>query len=240
MKNKIAFVFLLAITSLQAQITLSKHDGTIISNGQVLSYSSLEYSQASFEFFVRNTGSTSTRVFVECVSTTNTDGTAFELCFGNQCLSEVAAGNSYPDTPVTLAPNGVNGNFDHFYNANPGNGQVMDLVFRFYQIDLGGNEIGNSITFTYRYNPNLATDSFSALAALGVRLQSTTMQNQLELTADKSMQLELVDMAGKTVQQTSINQGVNQVDVAQLSAGVYVARFRDNQGASSSIKVVKN
>ena len=79
MKNKIAFVFLLAITSLQAQITLSKHDGTIISNGQVLSYSSLEYSQASFEFYVRNTGSTTTRVFVECVSTTNTDGTAFEL-----------------------------------------------------------------------------------------------------------------------------------------------------------------
>jgi hypothetical protein len=66
------------------------------------------------------------------------------------------------------------------------------------------------------------------------------MQNQLELTADKSIQLELVDMAGKTVQQTSLNQGVNQVDVAQLSAGVYVARFRDDQGASSSIKVVKN
>jgi hypothetical protein len=75
---------------------------------------------------------------------------------------------------------------------------------------------------------------------MGVRLQSTTLQNQLELTADKSMQLELVDMAGKTVQQTSINQGVNQVDVAQLSAGVYVARFSGNQGASSSIKVVKN
>ena len=155
MKNKIAFVFLLAVTSLQAQITLSKHDGTIISNNQVLSYNSLEYTQASFEFFVRNVGNASTRVLIECVSTTNTDGTAFELCFGNQCLSEVAAGNSYPDAPVVLAPNGVNGNFDHFYNANPGNGQIMDLVFRFYQIDLGGNEIGNSITFTYRYNPNL-------------------------------------------------------------------------------------
>jgi len=240
MKNKIAFVFLLAITSLQAQITLSKHDGTIISNGQVLSYSSLEYSQASFEFFVRNTGSTSTRVFVECVSTTNTDGTAFELCFGNQCLSEVAAGNSYPDTPVTLAPNGVNGNFDHFYNANPGNGQVMDLVFRFYQIDLGGNEIGNSITFTYRYNPNLAVDSFSALNAMGVRLQSTSLSNQLELTAANNIQLELIDLAGKTVRSISLTAGEQSIDVSQLSAGVYVAKFSTNEGATSNIKVVKN
>ncbi|MFY8214621.1 MAG: T9SS type A sorting domain-containing protein [Flavobacterium sp.] len=240
MKNKIAFVLLLAVTSLQAQITLSKHDGTIISNNQVLSYNSLEYSQASFEFFVRNVGNASTRVLIECVSTTNTDGTGFELCFGNQCLSEVSAGNSYPDAPVVLAPNGVNGNFDHFYNSNPGNGQIMDLVFRFYQVDLNGNEISNSITFTYRYNPNLATDSFSALAAMGVRLQSTTLQNQLEVNADKSMQVELVDIAGKIVQQATINQGVNLVDVAQLSAGVYIARFKDNQGASSSIKVVKN
>ena len=75
---------------------------------------------------------------------------------------------------------------------------------------------------------------------MGVRLQSTTLQNQLEVNADKSMQVELVDIAGKIVQQATINQGVNQVDVAQLSAGVYIARFKDNQGASSSIKVVKN
>ena len=37
----------------------------------------------------------------------------FQLCFGEECLPEVAEGIIYPTTgSVTLAPNASNGNFD--------------------------------------------------------------------------------------------------------------------------------
>jgi hypothetical protein len=240
MKKLIYLVVLFTGISLQAQIAVTKHDGTPITDNQILTYNSTDYNLSALEFYVRNNGSSSTRVLIECVSLTNTDGTGFELCFGNQCLSAVSAANSYPDTPVTLAPNATNGNFDHFYNSNPGNGQIMDFVFRFYQVDLGGNEVSNSITFTYRYNPNLAVNSFSALSSMGVQLASTTMTNNLELTAAKNMQLELIDLAGKTVSTYAIQTGNNQLSVAQLSAGVYIARFTTNEGASGTIKLIKN
>ncbi len=240
MKKLIYLVVLLAGIVLQAQISVTKHDGTPITDNQIITYNSTVYNLAALEFFVRNNAATSTRVLIECLSMTNADGTGFELCFGNECLASVAPNETYPSSPVTIAAGGTNGNFDHFYNSNPGNGQIMDFVFRFYQVDLGGNEVGNTITFTYRYNPNLAVDSFSALNAMGVRLQSTSLSNQLELTAANNIQLELIDLAGKTVRSISLTAGEQSIDVSQLTAGVYVAKFSTNEGATSNIKVVKN
>lgn len=240
MKKIIYLATLLAVFTLQAQITVTKHDGTPITDNQIITYNSTAYNLAALEFYVHNNSATSTRVLIECVSMTNADGTGFELCFGNECLAAVAPGEIYPSAPVTIAAGGTNGNFDHFYNSNPGNGQIMDFVFRFYQVDLGGNQVGNTITFTYRYNPNLAVNSFSALSSMGVQLASTTMTNNLELTAAKNMQLELIDLAGKTVSTHAIQTGNNQLSVAQLSAGVYIARFTTNEGASGTIKLIKN
>lgn len=239
MKN-ILYLLALVAFSVQAQITVTKHDGTPITNNQVITFTSTAFNQAALEYYVHNNGTSSTRVLIECTSITNGDGTGFELCFGNECLAAVAPGDIYPSAPVTIAAGSTNGNFDHFYNSNPGNGQIMDFVFRFYQVDLSGNEVGNSISFTYRYNPNLAVDSFSALEAMGVRVNTTTLTNQLELTAAKNMQLDLVDISGKTVRSLPVVAGSQSIDVSQLCAGVYVAKFTTNEGASSSIKVVKN
>lgn len=240
MKKVIYLVVLLAGVALQAQISVTKHDGSPITNNQIITFNSTAFNQAALEFYVRNNGAASTRVLIECLAITNGDGTGFELCFGNECLAAVAPGELYPSAPVTIAAGGTNGNFDHFYNSNPGNGQVMDFLFRFYQVDLGGNEVSNSITFTYRYNPNLAVSSFSELSSMGVQLASTTMANNLELTAAKNMQLELIDLAGKIVSTYAVQTGNNQLSVAQLSAGVYIARFTTTEGTSSTIKLVKN
>ena len=240
MKKFVYLVFIFAATALQAQITVTKHDGTPITDNQVITVTSIFFNQAALEYYVHNNGATSTRVLIECTGMTNADGTGFELCFGNECLAAVAVGEIYPSAPVTIPAGGSNGNFDHFYNSNPGNGQIMDFVFRFYQVDLGGNEVGNSITFTYRYNPNLAVNSFTALQAMGVQLQSTTITNALDLTITKTMQLELVDVNGKTLRNSTLTTGEQSIDVSQLSAGVYVAKFSTTDGASSSIKVLKN
>lgn len=241
MKKILFLLLVMLVSNSNAQITLTKHDGTIISDGQVLVFNSLVYAQSELAFYVNNVSSSSTRVKIRCESITNSDGSGMELCFGNVCLSSVSAGNSYPNAPVTIAGNSSSGNFDHFLNANAGDGvnYPMDYVFKFYQLDNSSNEVSNAITMTYRYSPTLAINNFSALENLGVKLKSTLIDSSLEFENSANVNMELFDLNGKLVNNQNFTSGSQSVDISNLSNNVYILNFSNQEGKKSSIKIIK-
>src|SRR5687768_10256725 len=123
--RKVLFILgLLAFTTSNAQVTVTKTNGTPIANGQVFTFNSLEYENAYFGFLVHNNTASSVDVRILCESITNATGAGMELCFGNVCLASVSTGNAYPSTAVTIAPGGTNSEFDHFLNSNAGTGGI--------------------------------------------------------------------------------------------------------------------
>lgn len=226
-----------------SQISLTT-GGQPVLDGAVLAKSEIGYPAAEILFRVRNNGTATTNVWIECEDLINNTGNDFQLCFGVECLPEVSVGTIYPTTgSVTLAPNASNGNFDHFLNNNAGNGTFpLDFVFRFFQTNQstqGGAEVGNSITVTYRYDPNLTIDEVNQLEASGVIVKSTLIDNELVLDVLKSTSMAVYDLNGNVVYNSELNYGIQTIDFSNISSGVYVINFTNAEGNSSTKKIIK-
>lgn len=240
MKNySILFAFF-SICLSYSQITLTKHDLTPITNGQVLAFNTAVYPASELGFFVKNNSGTSTKVRLKCVSLLNNNGTGFELCFGNECLSSVEAETIYPSVPVVLAPNQSNGNFDHFLNTNVGSGVYpKDYVFKFFQVTSTGVIFGNEINLTYRFDPNLSINDVGQLQNYGVIVKSTLVDSQLEIDVLKPTDISIFDINGKSVFVSKLNYGIQAINVVNLMSGVYVIKFTDVEGKTSTLKFIK-
>lgn len=242
MKKFVLLFTLLLSTVGNSQIALTRHNGTPIADGQVLAFNSIAYPAAQLDFYVVNTSTTtSTNVKINCMSLVNNTGTGFELCFGNECLSDVEEGLSYPvNTPyVTLAPGASSGNDGHFLNTNLGTGVYpKDYTFRFYQ---AGNPSGNVVDVTYRFDPNLSLDEISQLETSGVILKSTVINNQLDLDVLKQTNIAIYDLSGKLLLNSKLEYGIQTIDFTNFSSGVYILNFVSNEGTiTSNKKIIKN
>ena len=239
MKKTLLIFGLLFASFAQAQtFKVTNHAGTEFTDGQVVTFSSLEYSAALLEFFVHNQSTADINVRIECVEITNGTGLGMELCFGNVCLSSVTPGQAYPSTAVTIAPGQTNSEFDHFLNSNPGNGSTVDYVFKFYMEDSQGDPVGQTHTLTYRYAPQLSAEGF-AYNNSGVALKSNVANNTLEIAAQKNVQIEIFDMNGKSVRKQNLTSGNHSLDISGLNTGVYIANFRNDANQQSSAKFIK-
>jgi hypothetical protein len=242
MKKTILLVALFVCQLGLSQISLSSY-GVPVVNGAVLAKNQIGYPAAEILFRVRNNGTTTTNVWGKCEDLLNNNGTLFQFCFADVCFSEVAEGTVYPNEGLTLAPSASNGNFDHFLNDNAGNGTYpLDFVFRFFQTNQstqGGAEVGNSITVTYRYDPNLSNDEVNQLQNSGVIIKSTILENELILDVLKSTSMTIYDLNGKSVYNSNLSYGVQSIDVSDLSSGVYVTSFTNEEGNSTTKKIIK-
>ena len=107
MKRILPLFIILLGSAGHSQISLSKFNGDAIISGQVLAFNTTVTPDSELDFHVRNLSTTtSATIKVVCESLVNNDGSGFEFCFGNECLSSVAEGEVYPSTPVVLGPNG--------------------------------------------------------------------------------------------------------------------------------------
>jgi hypothetical protein len=224
-----------------AQITLTKADGSPINEGDVFTYNNVNYPQASLDFHIRNNASTATLVKVKSVSITNADGSGLELCIGPVCLSSIHAGNSYPNNPVSIAANSTDTYSNHVYNIDEGDGEnyPMDYVFKVYQLNSSGVEVGNSVTFTYRYQPSLKTNSFQGLSNAGLIINSNIISNTLDYQATESGEISIFDMNGRMINVTQIATGNGSIALDNLQNGYYILNFR-SQDRKASIKLIKS
>jgi hypothetical protein len=240
MRKVLSILGLLVFTATNAQqITVTQSNGTPISDGQVFTFNSLEYEAAYFGFLVHNNSASNLDVRIMCENVVNATGAGMELCFGDVCLASVSPGHAYPSSAVTIAPGGTNSQYDHFLNTNAGTGTAIDYVFKFYIEDEFGDPVGNTITTTYRYDPNaLATNGFSA-ANHGAILKSSIVSNNLEIKAFKNIQMELFDVNGKSLRRENLTSGEHTVDVSDLASGMYILSFNSENNQKSTAKFIK-
>lgn len=241
-KNYVLLLLFVSQLSI-SQISITSY-GTPVANGAVLVKNQIGYPQAEILFRVRNNGTTTTNVWAKCESLLNNNGSMFQFCFADVCFAEVQQGVVYPIQALTLTPGSSNGNFDHFLNDNSGNGTYpLDFVFKFFQTNQatqGGTEVGNAITFTYRFDPTLSTDEVDQLQTSGVIVKSTVIDTELNLDVLKGTAMTIYDLNGKSVYGANLEYGIQSIDVSNLSAGIYIISFTNEEGITSTKKIIKN
>lgn len=236
LKLLILSIFFMSVVA-NAQYTVEDDNGNAVLDGTEVSFGTLTYPEASYDFFVNNeSANESIRMKIEFVSAVNADGADMELCFG-LCYTGIIVGQSYPPGAdyVEIAPGGQTLPGNHMYNADPGNGSdSITYTFRFYQIDVNGDQVGDSLNFIYRYDPLLGVNSNE----LNVRLFSTSISDELVLTADEELDLAIYDLQGRIVKQQKLEIGTQALSVSDLSSQLYMLHFRNNRGVSYTTKIV--
>lgn len=242
MKTVLIYIFCLQSLYSIAQMSLTKIDGTPINDGDVFNFTSALEPDSYLGIKVINNSNSDINVKVKCVNIINSNGSNVQLCFGNICVPNITTGNSYPNVPAFIEANSSNGNFDHFLNTNTGINPNLpvEYAFRFYQVDDNGIEIGNTVSFTYRYSATLSNQSFSnQLSTLGVSLKSNIVTNSLEIEASKNTQMSMYDINGKLVREQNLNSGSHSIDTSILNSGTYILSFRNNEGQTATSKIIK-
>jgi len=238
MKKKLLLLSLFFVAFvMKAQYTIVDHDGAEITDGMIVEYNNYSYPDASLEFYVTNNGPDAINMRIEFVEATNADGTGFELCFG-QCYIDLVLGQTVPPSPgfETIAAGATTGEGNHFYNGYGGSGsEIIDYVFRFYETDASGVDIGNSLTFTYRYNPLLGTEDVNNL---DVSISSTLISNEMTVDAVEDLEMKMYDLQGRLVKSQKLSAGRQAVNTSDLSPQMYIVQFNNNEGASKTIKVI--
>jgi len=238
MKRNLFLLFAFATSLVSAQFSLETTDGDPITEGQVVTVGTLT-ADAELKFYVYNESATD-EIYMKVVleSAVNYDGTDFQICFG-LCYDPVILGFPYPpgSEVVTIQPGEhQTSEGDKIWNYNDGGGNPIDYVIRFYQVDGNGDETGDQLTFTYRYDPNLSVGDNNSVKA---QLASTVIKDQLVIQASEATRLQVYDIQGRMVLAKELTAGINTVSVASLPSQMYLVQLTNSRGANQIEKIVK-
>jgi len=238
MKKKLLLLtLLLGAFVMNAQYVIVDQDGNEFTEGMVAEFGSTEYEEAELQFYVTNNGSNPINMRIEFVSAENGNGNGFQLCFG-QCYIDLVIGQTVPPTPgfIPIASGETTGEGNHFYNGYEGDGvSIQDYVFRFYETNDAGADIGNSLTFTYRYNPLLGTEDFKELNAV---ILSTVIDNEMTINTDEELNVSVYNLLGQKVKEQNIAIGRQVIDMSDLSSQIYLVQLNNNFGNSKTTKII--
>lgn len=238
MRSLITSIMLLFTAVTFAQFTVETHEGDPILDGSTWTFNIYGLGIAELPFWVYNQ-STTEEIYtkIEFVSAVNGDGSGVQLCYG-LCYVDLVFGASYPPgTEVVTIQPGENQGFpgDHIANFVDGGGNPIEYVFRFYQVDANGDPIGEDLTMTYRYDPNLGVGDNMP----GVAILQNLVSTQLKMRTQERLELSLFDLQGKKVGQYHINEGDQTIDLSHLSASMYMAVAQNAAGQQKTFKIVK-
>lgn len=241
MRSILISIFCLNTLMSFSQMTLKKIDGTPINSGDVIVFNSTTDPDSYLGIKVYNSSSTDINVKIKCESISNENGSNVQLCFGDVCVNNIIVGNSYPNIPALIEANNSNGNFDHFLNTNTGTNpnSPIEYVFKFYQVTDSGSETGNSVTFTYRYSPNLANKEFNSLINFGINLKSNAVDKVLEFDTTSKVTLEIYDLNGKLQFNQNLDSGNQTIDISTLNSSVYFMSFTNSEGKKAISRFIK-
>ena len=140
---------------------MNKTTGTEIKDGDVVVITSNSNTNDvnALKFYFKNTSSSPMNVKTRFLSVTGTpDATQVQYCIGDVCLNSINPGSNYPvngEPILTVPAHGALGEgiYKIQNTASPvAPATAVDYVFEIYQYDANLNEVGNKVTFTYRYS----------------------------------------------------------------------------------------
>ena len=236
-----ALVLLTFSVNAIAQFTVSKTDGTPVSSGQTLTFNSIVYAEASLALKITNTASGAINVRITCQSMSNTNGQLMEVCFGPDCYGTTSVNDVFPSSGSVNIPTGGVDTSSHFFNNDLGISTTIpvEYVFKIYQVNTFGTQIGTPFTFTYRYDATLSNTIIEGLSTKSVIIKSTTVDNNLDLEVNAKSDFTIYDLNGKLVLANKLDYGLQSVDVSNLTSGLYLINFINEKGGASSLKFIK-
>lgn len=238
----LAFCFVVSF-ALKAQIALAKPDGTPITDGQIFTYNTTVESLSTFYYKILNTSSSPINARIKVLDLVNANGTSVQLCYEPTCKFTITEGAVYPTSgSIVIAANSETSSTGYnFWNNNPGDGinYPMDYVLKFYRVDGFNNEVGNSVTITYRYNPNAMGVNDANTKNLDFALVSTKIGNVAEIFAKDVVSYTLYSMNGTLVSKGNLNKGNNSIDTSILKSGIYMIHLKNKSGETITKKLVK-
>ena len=251
MKNSsiLSFIFLIlfsvnSFSQIEYAITLEDLEGNSFSDNDILQFDTVEYPDASFTYKIRNNTSETIKVRVEVESFSGTDGSMMELCFG-ECYFGVSLGQSYPINQaqpyVFIAANDTQiADGDHFFNSDPGNGDVpVEYSFRFYMCDENGDELVSQaelqtdFSINYYYSTSLGLNNLDDL-----KLVYYILNDKLFINSESNLSLKIYDLAGKIISKNLILVGDNLIDIINLSKKHIILSFESEGSQITSKKIL--
>ena len=224
----------------QAQFTAAQNDGTPITDGSIFTYNQTGDENALLTFNITNTGSESITMKLEYVSMSNGDGTGTYLCLFGICLPPggISPGNIYAGNDNVIAPGATSTTDNHFYNTYVGDGTnyPVEYVFRLFQVDENDQEIGESITFTYRYDPDY--NSIEDEQMITYSLFPTISSTKIQLYISEVVEGILYDTQGRIINTYKFVEGENNIDVSNLQSQLYYLMLNNNQGQHSVTRII--
>jgi hypothetical protein len=153
----------------------------------------------------------------------------------------MSIGQLIPNNPLTLAPGADNGDFDSFYNSNPGDGVNYPLTYtiRLFMLDDNGQEVGDDISITYSYTPANFSNTNFTLEDLGVVMHSTVVSESIEFTFKSSIDYKIYDLSGRLLDSVKSNAGYFSQNVSTLNTGHYILLFNDSNGRQTKARFFK-
>lgn len=141
---------------------INKNTGTEIMDGDVVVFNTAlpgNNDANSLKFYFSNVSSAPIKVRSRFISVTGVpNANNVQYCIGDNCLTSIVAGSNYPlsnQEVLTVPANGRLGDIEQYKIQNFATpvapATKIDYVFEFFQYDANGNEVGNKVRFTYRY-----------------------------------------------------------------------------------------
>ncbi len=244
MKNIKIIIILIFTQTMFSQVdyafVLEDSNTNVIANQTTLEFTSIEYPDASFNFFARNLTNEPINLKAEVISISGSDGTLMEFCFG-ECYYSVDIGLTYPlSSYVTIQPGETQiSSGDHFFNQNPGDGEnPIEYSFRFFMVDENGDEVASiaeletEYYINYYYSPSLGLDNLD-----GLKLVYFLINNRLFVSSESNLSLKIYDLTGRVISKNSITIGNNSIDIKNISKMPVILSFESDEGQLTSKKI---
>jgi len=194
------------------------------------------------DYAIHNDADDPINMRIKVVSIENTDGSSVELCLG-KCYYSVAEGQTYPspnynDGKVTVAPGGQTADGNHFWNNHESeNGAPITYVLQFQQMDPSGLFPVETIEFTYKYIPDMGVDT--QIKDFDVQILRNIIKNgQLDIKNQQPVDVQIYNLLGKLVKSAHLDNGMNTVNISNLSSQIYLVRFHNTKGQTKTQKIV--
>lgn len=247
------FIFSLFTFFTNAQVPFTLTSGGVnytASNNTSHTYETNELTGqgSQFKYNITNSSSQPLNFKTQIMGLTNySSGQELAFCFAFFCEFNVVLNQSYPpaDEPFLMEPgenmNAVGENDCKFQNSSSGTNvnEIKEFIIRFYAEDPSTNQqVGDSFFLTFRYNPDLSNIAQS-LENLGIQLQSTLINNEIIINSKENINFSIVDLNGKILVKSILNEGYNQVNANFLNAGVYFLNFDNKNNQKVTQKIIK-
>lgn len=255
MKKIILFAGLLFCSLINAQEVTVQSEGVEIEEGEVFTFNQLHTLSVPQEVKIKitNTSESALNIQMRIESiTNNSEGQNVQFCLAENCFFAIQEGTTVPgvtgSTPngyMPLAPGASNnGEVDHFASGYAGDtaGEPVEYVIAIIKVDAEGTQIGEPLrTFTYKYDANaMSVDDFNSLQNMGIALNNTIVKEELNLNSAYNATMQIYAINGQLVKTAEIRTGAQSLNLSDLNAAVYIAKFTTEENKTAQIRIVKN